>query len=231
VFCLGLGGLTPGRIYSWGEMPQENPGPAWITCAAERRLAHVRRRRPPHLRDLTVRSISPRSLLCHPRDSPFVCRSAPHTPEDGRPTPPCGRKEMAESAPIEGTVTRNASFPEFRPGGASAAFGGIRSTKGTLNGSQKKEVGGLAIFWRSSPDLVVPACPAALDPRGAASSRPRRSCWAGSRPPKTTHSASGAVAGWEEVAPETYVLGAHKQCSRGVAWASVETPVPQRPSR
>ena len=25
VFCLGLWGLTPGRICSWGEMPQENP--------------------------------------------------------------------------------------------------------------------------------------------------------------------------------------------------------------
>ena len=25
MFCMGLGGLTPGRIYSWGEMPQEIP--------------------------------------------------------------------------------------------------------------------------------------------------------------------------------------------------------------
>ena len=29
-----------------------------------------------------------------PEISPFVCGSAPHTPEDGRPTPPCGSRVL-----------------------------------------------------------------------------------------------------------------------------------------
>jgi len=82
-----------------------------------------------------------------------------------------------------------------------------------------------------SPDRVVPAHPAALDPHGAASSRPRGSCWAGSQPPEATRPAPGAVAGWAKVSPETCSAGAHEQCSRCVAWASVETAVLQRSSR
>jgi len=65
--------------------------------------------------------------------------------------------------------------------------------------------------------------PAALNPCGAASSRPRGSCWAGPRPPEVTHPASWALEGCTEVSPETSSVRTHEQCSRGAAWASVET--------
>ena len=82
-------------------------------------------------------------------------------------------------------------------------------------------------FLHCSPDRVVPARPAALKPRGAASSRPRGSCWAGSRPPEVTRPASGAVAGCAKKSPETCSVRAHDQCNRSIAWVSVETTVPK----
>ena len=63
---------------------------------------------------------------------------------------------------------------------------------------------------------------AALDPAAG---------WVGSRPLEATRPTSGALAGSAEVSPETFCPDAHKQCSRCVAWASVETTAPQRPSR
>ena len=108
--------------------------------------------------------------------------------------------------------------------------GRSRSTMGTLIGSRNKGCWRASIFLLCTTDRVVPARPAALGPRGAALSRPRGSCWAGSRLPEVARPSSGAVAGWEEASPEACCFGAHKQCSRGVVWASVETAVPQRPS-
>jgi len=63
--------------------------------AVELRPAHARRRRPPHpgtssceVSSLSLCDFSDLGLATH-EGSLFVCKSAPNTPEDGRPTRPC----------------------------------------------------------------------------------------------------------------------------------------------
>jgi len=94
--------------------------------------------------------------------------------------------------------------------GSRARSGLLSYCSSSQSARGRRGVGGRASFcseppagWFSSPVQVVPARPTALDPRGAASSRLRGSCWAGSRPPESTRLASAAVAGLAECYPET----------------------------
>jgi len=81
---------------------------------------------------------------------------------------------------------------------------------GTLTGSRKKGIGGLTNFGAAAPTVCYLLTPPRWILVETASSRPRGSCWAGSRPPEATRpQLMGLWRGGQKFAQKPVVLKVH----------------------